>query len=157
MAETFQMEHQEHDQWCWAAVSLSVDRYFSPTSRMTQCAIAQQVLGVRGCSNVEACNKPAKLQDALKSIHRLKGKPTAGPMSFEEIQKCLDAGRPVCLRIGWESGGGHFVMLCGYRLSRSGIRLVDVEDPLYRSTTVIYEDFISSYRSSGQWTASYPV
>jgi hypothetical protein len=157
MADTFQMELQEQDEWCWAAVSLSVERYFSPTSPLTQCMIAGQLLGARCCDDPEACNQPAKLQDALKLVRRLTGDPTAGPLSFTDIQKDLDGGRPVCLRIGWDGGGGHFVILVGYGLSRSGARLVEVEDPLYGSSIVIYEEFISRYLSSGQWTATYPV
>jgi hypothetical protein len=157
MPDLFHMEPQQKDQWCWAAVTLSVERYYSPRSQLTQCAIARGVLGFSCCSNPDRCNHPAKLQDALSGIGRLIGEPTSGPMSFTHIRQRLDEGRPICLRIGWHGGGGHFVIICGYGLSRSGVELVDVEDPLFGPATVTYDEFISNYRSSGRWTFTYPV
>src|SRR5947207_2381161 len=131
MADIFVMESQEQSEWCWAAVSVSVDHYFSTASNSTQCRVARDVLGLAGCcSNPDPCNEPARLQDALESVNCLAASPT-GPLSFAEVRQVIDASKPVCLRIGWDGGGGHFLALCGYRLSSSGIPLVDVEDPLY--------------------------
>jgi hypothetical protein len=158
MPGAFQMQSQQESEWCWAAVSASVERYFVPTSLQTQCMIARAVLGIAGCcGDPTPCNQPALLQNALKLLRRMTGDPTAGPLSFAEIQSDIDGGRPVCLRIGWDGGGGHFVALAGYRLSRSGVQLVDVEDPLYGPSVVIYDDFVSNYLGRGQWTATYPV
>ena len=62
----FQIEKQRKDKWCWAAVSVSVDHYFSPGSTTSQCQLAKEVLEdilktvLSCCSNPDECNVPAK-------------------------------------------------------------------------------------------------
>src|SRR5947207_15958187 len=34
------MQHQQHTEWCWAAVGASVSLYYKPSSTWTQCSIA---------------------------------------------------------------------------------------------------------------------
>ena len=38
------IQRQEMSEWCWAAVSVSVDRFFRPDSTHTQCEIAGAAL-----------------------------------------------------------------------------------------------------------------
>src|ERR1700682_5031054 len=71
MPDEFIMQPQQESEWCWAAVSSSVERYFSPTSHQTQCMIARGVLGIAGCcGDATPCNQPARLQDALTLLRR---------------------------------------------------------------------------------------
>lgn len=67
------------------------------------------------------------------------------------MRDIIDASKPVCVRIGWNGGGGHFVAIAGYRVSHSGAQLVDVEDPLYGPSIAIYDEFKGSYLSRGEW------
>src|SRR5580704_8403433 len=99
----FLMQKQEHSDWCWAAVTSSVDRYFNPKSTWCQCKLASRMakaerLKVRSCgscngskSTPEVCNQPWYLQKALKIVRRLKGEPLPGPLSFSKIRKALEA------------------------------------------------------------------
>jgi hypothetical protein len=60
------IEKQEMSQWCWAAVSVSVDRFFDPATTNTQCVVAEKVLNRTCCPNKVDCNETAFLQVALK-------------------------------------------------------------------------------------------
>ena len=160
----FELEQQLEDQWCWAAVTLAVERYFSPASTLSQCQIAEAVLpGVNQCCNNRAgCNRPQKLQDALDKFSRLKVI-VPDVLPFDMVRAEIDARRPVCVRIGWPGGTGHFVIIRGYRLLASGMQLVDVVDPLFDDAMIFYDDLKSAYQNAevpgggGQWTATFLV
>ena len=155
------VEQQEMDKWCWAAVSVSVDRYFAPGSASTQCRVAAQVLGIDQCyDNCDACNSAQRLEDGLQAVGRPPQKLT-NPVTFDEIQRQIDAHLPVCVRIGWFSGGGHFVVITGYRETEWGEQLVEVADPLFPDSTIPYDILVSAYQNAevpqggGQWTHTY--
>jgi hypothetical protein len=42
------VQRQEKSEWCWAAVSASVDRFFRPDSAHTQCEIAFEQFSNKG-------------------------------------------------------------------------------------------------------------
>jgi hypothetical protein len=163
MTGLFPLEKQRQDKWCWAAVSVSVDHYFSPRSNLTQCLIAQKVLNNGPCcSGQEGCNRAARLQAALSVVGKLKTIVTR-PLQFDEVRREINANRPVCVRIAWSGGGAHFVIIRGYRQSASGLQLVEVADPLFPSSTVLYDVLVSGYQNpenpddGGRWTASFLV
>jgi len=54
-----EMQTQEMAEWCWAAVSVSVDKFFNPASSRTQCTVAEDVLTRSCCGGEAACNEPA--------------------------------------------------------------------------------------------------
>jgi hypothetical protein len=140
--------------------------------------MASEVLGGDDCgSSPDACNVPMKLQDALGVVERRTagGTPNLafpapqGPLPFSEIQKHIKAKLPVCARIEWEGGGGHFVVISGYR--QPG-RILEVVDPAPDADGVItgddveddveewqYEAFLSAYGEggTGEWTDTFLV
>jgi Papain-like cysteine protease AvrRpt2 len=154
----FQMETQTQTLWCWAAVAVSIDRFFSPTAKQTQCQVAQAVLksNVKCCANPKPCNKEEHLETALSAVGNLRQAMTR-PLDFDEVQEELDAGLPVCARIGWTGGGGHFVTLAGYKRLRSGGIKVHVADPKWGSSIVEFEEFRASYMGRGEWTDTFLV
>jgi Papain-like cysteine protease AvrRpt2 len=159
MPTQFQIEPQQQSEWCWAAVAVSIDKYFSPNSTRTQCEIAGLVLGSGNacCNNAGAnCNHPATLVAALQKIYRW-SRTIDRPLRFEEIRQELDARRPVCARIQWKGGSAHFVVLVGYDVLQSGARHVVVEDPLNPSSTIDYDEFKTAYYGDGTWVDSYLV
>ena len=89
------MEHQKRTEWCWAAVSVSVNKLFRPASTHTQCDLAATVLKLDCCDpeTGRRCNHPHTLHTVLGSLHLLAGEPVRKPIAFEEIQKEIDAGR----------------------------------------------------------------
>ena len=158
MASTFQMEKQIEPNWCWAAVSVSVGRYFFPQSTSTQCKVAGTVLSRTDCcAEPAACNQPAHLEAGLKAVNRPPNI-LVRALTFDEIRKQIDQQRPVCVRIAWNGGPrGHFVVISGYQLLRSGIQQINVADPFYADSSIDYNDFVFDYQGNGQWTATFLV
>ena len=184
----FSIQRQEHSEWCWAAVAVSVERFFDPHSKLKQCEVANKVLPkahppiplppsdcgccCHCCCDPRSCNKPAELERALKEIYKwrltLKQRsipapsnvkpvtpPTivsTGTLTFEEVCREIDNRRPIGVGITWDSGGGHFVVIRGYRLLSSGARQVYVADPLNPSSLVDFDEFTFSYYGDGEWT-----
>jgi len=150
------IQTQEMDQWCWAAVSVSVDKFFNPASSATQCKVAQDVLSRSCCGGEVACNQAAELQTALDKVNRLR-KIVTRRLRFKEIENELDAFKPVCARIGWDGGGGHFVVVDKCMELNSGELLVHVLDPLFPNSTIYYDELVSEYLGDGQWTDTFLV
>src|SRR5262245_50136888 len=114
---SFAMQHQQQTQWCWAAVSTSVSLYYDPSSTWTQCTVVNAELGQTTCCNngsSAACNQPWYLDLALTRTGNLTAV-TGGTTTFAGIRSEIDAGRLLGVRIGWSGGGGHFVVLEGYK------------------------------------------
>lgn len=157
---SFTMQQQEADQWCWAAVGVSVNHYIAPNSTLTQAQLAGKVLsGCNGDPGSPACDQPASLTQVLSAINHQIADPILAPISFAQIQQAIDAGFPIPVRIVWDDnpGNAHFVVISGYAISRSGVPLVQVDDPFYDRSIVDYDSFVSNYLSSGQWERTYRV
>jgi hypothetical protein len=149
----FQIEIQEHGQWCWAAVTASVDRYFSPHSVSTQCSIASMVLGLDCCGAPGPCNTQAFLQDALDAVGKLRDC-VSGPLSFADTLHEIEQGFPVGVRIGWSGGAAHFVIIRGCSES-AGAQLLDIADPLYVDSIQHFDVFATDYLGCGEWTDTF--
>jgi hypothetical protein len=161
----FPIQKQIEDQWCWAAVSASIDHYFSPGSTVTQCIVAQEVLPaqvppVDCCANNDACNTGAALEDALAAVGRFK-QVVSGPATFAAVCQQLNANMPVGARIEWYQGGAHFVIIAGFYVTASGRGVLTIADPLFANSNIYYNDFRSAYQANtnggGEWTHTYFV
>src|SRR4051795_10347923 len=49
----FEMQHQCHSSWCWAAVAASVAGFYNESSTFTQCQIADLELHRNDCCSVD--------------------------------------------------------------------------------------------------------
>jgi len=148
----FTMQHQQQTQWCWAAVSVSVNLYYHPASGQIQCAVANSALGQTTCCNdgsTAQCNQPWFLDQALQIVGNL-NVVTSGKAVLSKVKTEINQCHPLCLRIGWNGGGGHFVAIYGY--SR---KLINVGDPWYGNSVVPYAAFPNTYQGGGSWTDSY--
>jgi hypothetical protein len=161
MQHPYQIEQQAHQEWCWAAVGASIKNYFSPDANMTQCQIANLVLGVDDC-----CNNPfpvgrdttAALQDVLGKLNALQN--TQLPLSPQDIfTQIVTNSLPVGCRIGWfgQNDNGHFVVICGCPVTASGEQWLDIADPFYGNCTIPYDEFVHSYLNAGEWTNAFLV
>jgi hypothetical protein len=140
------MEHQLEPDWCWSAVAVSVQHYFEPNSQLTQPAFAEQVLKVP----LPKSNQPWYLWQALQHLDKL-NQNAEGFLSFEDIQRQLNANLPVCVHIAWNEGGSHFVVISGYGTSPGGDPQVYVSDPILKDSNVVvwdYAAFVSEYSPS---------
>jgi hypothetical protein len=149
------IQHQLQEFWCWAACSSSTSRFFDGSSSWTQCRIVNSELKRRTCCNnggTDACNKPWYVDRALTRTGNL-ATGRQGRATWTTLKGEINAGRPVCARIGWQGGGGHFVLITGY--DEAGGRTVEVEDPWTGSARVPLAEFADRYQTTGSWTHTY--
>jgi hypothetical protein len=146
------MQPQQHSQWCWAANSVSVNLYYHPASGQTQCAVANVAMGQTTCcadGGTPQCNQPWFLDQALQIVGNLNAW-SSGKAALATIKAEINQCRPFCLRIGWNGGGGHFVTVYGYGFNR-----LNIGDPFYGNSVVVYATFPSTYQGGGTWTDNY--
>ncbi|ARO87476.1 hypothetical protein EBAPG3_006660 [Nitrosospira lacus] len=152
----FNMQMQTQSNWCWAATSTSVSHFYWFWSTWSQCGVANGELGHSDCCNSpvpSACNVPWYLDKALTRTHNFVSV-IGQQASFQQVRDEIDAGRPVGARIGWNGGGGHFMVIYGY--SRFlGMEYFDIDDPIYGKSHLAVSDFASNYQGSGSWTHTY--
>src|SRR6185295_10194838 len=82
----FNMLHQEQSNWCWCATSLSVHRYYDPTSSFSQCQAANMILPrTDACTNPTSAdvNKPWFLDDALSDFGNLREPIISGMVGWD--------------------------------------------------------------------------
>jgi hypothetical protein len=153
----FSVQHQLQTQWCWAAVSVSiVDFYESPTA-WTQCKLVSSARGVNGCCEngaSEECNKPWYIDRALTHLNAFVGVGEV-PSSASDaallpagVEEDIAAQRPVGLAIAWDGGGGHAIVLEGYRADRA---MVAIEDP-WEGASDMPVGLLHRYQGTGRWT-----
>jgi len=158
----FQMQHQEQGNWCWAATSCSVERFYVQASAWTQCKVANSALARADCCGAGAggaCNVPWYLDRALQLVSHMNVF-SGGVITPDQIDGEMGQGRPVGVRSAWSGGGAHFLALRGrYTLWDQGqqayINWVSVSDPWYGDSDVTYSTFQNSYQGSGTWTHTY--
>ena len=152
---SFTMQPQQQTEWCWAAVSTSINLYFNPASGQTQCAVANVAMNQSTCcqdGSSAQCNQPWFLDQALQIVGNLNAW-SPGRAAFATIQAEIDACRPFCLRIAWNGGGGHFVTVYGYQALTQ--RIIITADPWYGNSVTRYDKFPGNYQGGGTWTDNY--
>ena len=148
------IQTQQQSEWCWAACAVSIARYFNPASTMRQCDVVDLVDPVQDCCmNPSAHNHPEGLTTAVRAVSSLRMSLDRA-LSFDELRAEIDAGRPVCAAIAWRSGGGHAVLITGYRVLGSGSQHVHVEDPLNPASDLDFDEFSNAYYGEGTWEAT---
>jgi Papain-like cysteine protease AvrRpt2 len=114
----FAIQSQPQSNWCWAAVSTSVARFYDSSSSWTQCTVADQALRRNDCcaggaSDPQKCNKPWYLDRALGVTGNLESA-ISRTLTFAEVQTEIAADAPIGCRVGWYGGGGHFLVIAGW-------------------------------------------
>jgi Papain-like cysteine protease AvrRpt2 len=161
MADDLTIEpSQEKLNWCWAAVASTIAGYYFPTMPINQDAVAREVLGPPCSATGSGCDVQADLGEVFDKLNAGHGNPMrknvlARALTFQEVRDFIDAGVPICVRIEWLGGGGHFVIVTGYSVSDTGVNWVDVSDPFYGDSLLPFDFFSAQYRFVGHWTDSY--
>jgi len=151
----FTMQAQTQSNWCWAATSTSVSRYYSILSPWTQCKVASEELGQTCCTTPVpgACNVPWFLDSALTRTNNFVSV-QGGTVAWSTVKSELEKGLVVGARIGWSGGGGHFMVLHG--VSSIGVtNYLHIDDPIYGQSVWTYQQFATNYQGSGSWSHTY--
>jgi hypothetical protein len=148
----FTMQPQQQTQWCWAAVSVSVNLFYHPASGQTQCAVANVAMGQTTCcqnGSTAQCNQPWFLDQALQIVGNLNAW-SAGKGAWRQVKNRDQQLPAVCLRIGVERRRRPFRTVYGYWRTA-----ISIADPWYGNSVVPYAPFPSGYQGGGSWTDSY--
>ncbi|GGX85730.1 papain-like cysteine protease family protein [Streptomyces hiroshimensis] len=145
------MQKQEKTQWCWDASGNTIAAYWGYNYTQTQfCDLAHAATGV------SCANQPATLGDMAGAWGRMgfsnTGTGVSSSLSFNEVSNEVNAGRPMGVRIGWTSGGGHMNVVYGYDESDNTIGVGDPWPDTQTYTWWKYADYVSN--SSFKWTHS---
>lgn len=150
------MQHQQQTQWCWAAVAASVSAFFDADTDWTQCLIVNAELGRDDCcanGGSANCNRPWYLDRSLSRTGNLQTW-SSGAGTLADVMSEINDNRPLCARIGWSGGGGHFLAIDGFNCE---LVMVAVDDPWYGASDVVLSTFQTAYQGSGSWTHTYWV
>jgi hypothetical protein len=160
------LEHQHNTQWCWAAVTQGVCRYFGDAAS-TQESIVCQTLDNPGCCATPvptACNIPQPLEwaldlDTVKHLNRQ----TGGALSFDEVREQIETlARPVpiCLMFTGQLGQtNHYCLIKGCAMI-GNVPYVTVLDPSPVNgleSHIAYDDLCSGLTLGGAWTDSFTL
>ncbi|MFI6848386.1 C39 family peptidase [Kitasatospora sp. NBC_00085] len=146
------MQKQVQDQWCWDASGLTIANYWGYTqyNQYDFCRLAAQGRWLD-------CNdKPATLEDMANGLSRIGFRNTGYGLSrnatFSEVSNEIAGGRPLAVRIGWRSGGGHMNVIYGYD---STSNMIAVGDPWPSTQTYTWWNFDTYVNNNSfQWTHS---
>ena len=135
----FTMQHQEESEWCWSAVTTSIDHHFDASSTRTQCQTVSEERRMKCCDSTfrrdpKVCNIPNTVHEPLRRLGWLDAEPLLRPLSFAEIRSEIDKQRPVAVFIRWRMRDGtlgtrgHFFVITGYD---AAVGDVMIEDSLF--------------------------
>lgn len=146
---------QRAEEWCWAAcIQMVLNRL---GVNVQQCDIVNKVLNQAICCDTpeaEACNQPVGPGDIVSTYQKCghQAQQITQPVSFEELQSEILAGRPVEVGMAWAGIGGHVAMIQGATIGPQGPLLL-VNDPKYGSGSVYYVNLLRAYGlGTWQWT-----
>jgi hypothetical protein len=153
----FRQVAQEMPNWCWAAVTLSIFKFYEPNSNFAQCAIANYVLNQQTCCGSpipDHCNVAIDLGFAMTKCQLLANQ-TDGDINYQAVVSEINNNRPIGVALYWmdqqNAQGGHAVVIYGYRNHTTG-PWICIADPAGGSYTMIrYDDFPLHYSGGAYW------
>jgi hypothetical protein len=172
---SFAMQPQQQSNWCWAAVTASINAFLDdPTPPMEQGAVATELLESQGISSPNCsttpcpsvCNQPEALNAALAIAGNLRqnGYLPCSYLTFDCLQNWINEQLPVAARITWfgNGNGAHFIALTGCKTLPSGQQQVYVQDPDQSTPStspgfIDYDELVANYGEAGYWSDTYLV
>lgn len=118
-------EMQQHSNWCWAASSVDVLKFYGKTGS-SQCGVVNWAYGRSDActsapfnwnSYANTSNSMYGSNSSIQGILRNGGVNSTGyayASSWNTVVSDVNAGRPFVMRFGWYGGGGHFIVGYGY-------------------------------------------
>lgn len=121
---------QEQSYWCWAACSQMVMQYMEDDSTYLQCKQALRALRIEEpCIGARFnCCIPDSIPCGQECNHtnwpifdeygfKCNDTYTTNDyLSWKDMLKQIDNGRPLCLTYNWTGGGAHMIVMDGYKI-----------------------------------------
>ena len=118
---------QTQSNWCWAANSECVLRYYGVIKK--QCEIVNfKQAKTTCCTGPSSCNQTSEMPPIQKIITDFGGiasKVYTGALSVSQITTILGDKRPFIIGCMWSAGGGHVLVGCAYNSSTSKLTVMD--------------------------------
>lgn len=151
---------QQTSMWCWAASGEMVMEYLGHD--VAQCVEANNRFGLNNC-----CNTPTPNQCVIGGWPEFEKygftyQRTSGvALSWDELRKEIGCnGRPVAFSWGWPGGGGHMMVVIGYK-TVDGVNYVEVNDPWAPNVGshyfITYDYYVSSPNHHTHWDDFYAI
>ena len=155
---------QTESEWCWAASTETISRMMG--AQKSQCKMASRFIkGQPGefCCNAAngasaACNQPYYLDKALDH-YKMLDHVYENQISQLNIIQDLRRRYPVGVRIGWDGGGGHFLVLYGATYVGKN-QTISLWNPLpigKGDKQIVARSGLVRYKNAGTWTHSYTM
>ncbi|MFL9910432.1 papain-like cysteine protease family protein [Paraburkholderia sp. RL17-337-BIB-A] len=153
------VQHQKQTYWCWAAVASTVSYFYAIGSPWSQCALASEAFPTGNCcenGSLKSCNDTFDLDKAFAFTGNLDGSPVNDQVQVADLINAIGIGAPVCIRIEWDNGQGHFVIVRNAMDYGAG-GSVAISDPLYGESVHSIADLNGNYLNGndGRWTDTY--
>jgi len=152
---SFSQQHQEQDNWCWSAVTVSIHQYYVPGTLLNQCKLVNYTKGLTNCcdpaaARVKPCNTGvSSLDNPLQIVGNFASKYLSA-VSLTTIKNEIDNCRPLAIGIFWNGGGGHALSIYGYEITTSSTQ-IRIGDPWYGDSWQDYPTFPSGYQGGATW------
>lgn len=151
----FKIQAQRRLNWCWAAATASIVKYYEKNESWTPCKVADEVFNRKDCCGVLSgaqCDHGAEFFKALEMMGHLENAPRSR-LPFSDVKKEIDNGRPILAAL---SGlAGHGVVITGYDNFDPKTRTIEVQDPSGGSKMVCdFNTFPVSYGRGYTWVAT---
>ncbi len=166
---------QKQRNWCWAAVSQTVRKNNKDVFRY-QCKMASALLTNNSdtyCCGTDTrweknlydsnthpnrksqCDKPYSISKALE-WNGIYQKTYRSPGSSSSIRDQIGYNDPVVVRVAWNSGGGHAMVIYGVTVGGIAGTTYNLWNPGRSSgAETIYHSSLRQYRGSGSWSHTY--
>lgn len=142
---------QQQDQWCWAATGTTIAVYKGKNvSQNTFCNLAFGRPTNTTCPNQQATL--AEDQRAFSALGIRPGSYIYNTLTYSAVQTEIKADRPILTRIQWSSGGGHMMVINGFRTSDHTVEWYDPWPSNDRINVGDYDYYVDNYDFS--WTHS---
>ena len=155
---SFTIERQLMSNWCWAASTVAICKYYN-RSAFSQQQIVAKVLNRPICVGPlnPFCNVAADLGVALKMTGHLFGDPFEGPLEPNQLLSALQNRRVVGCQMLIPDLGGHVVVLVGAKNDAQGNLFVQVADPSDGTQPFMpFTQFRNNFRATGgRWVRTY--
>jgi len=148
------LEPQALSNWCWAAVTSSVENFYQEAYAASQCEVATRCLPWPCCPpGPDTGTNPLNVTYNLQTALNQNANPPAigGQISYSDLQAEISLGRPICFVVHWDAGGAHVLLAVGW----SGSGDVWIDDPAAPGLRAIpWERFCQLYGDDGYWQAT---
>jgi hypothetical protein len=156
----FPIERQLMSNWCWAASTLSLCRFYSDLNVPGQRQFVASLLHIPACAapvSRPACNQTFNLGDAIRQAGHLHGDPVDGPLLPQNLVHVLSSFGPVSCQMDIPGIGGHAVVIVDAKTDEGQNVFLRVADPADGSMLITtFRDFRNNYRgTNGRWIRSY--